>query len=162
MPTKSLLPTHTPAMLNAAIAAELYAANFYKHLANQMQRMGYFGAQKFLLTESAHELEHYQRLVDYMDERGAMADMPAVPAITETCSSLRDAIEIAYETELQLERDYVGWYKACPCEITRQFLLQFLEIQRKAVGEMSDWIARLDRCGTDNAALLILDKELAE
>ena len=162
MPTKSLLPTQTPATLNAAIAAELYAANLYKHVANQMQRMGYFGAQKFLLTESAHELEHYQRLVDYMDERGAMADMPAVPAITETCSSLRDAIEIAYETELQLERDYVKWYQACPCEITRQFLLQFLEFQRKAVGEMSDWIARLDRCGTDNAAVLILDKELGQ
>ena len=162
MPTKSLLPTNTPAILNAAIAAELYAANLYKHVANQMQRLGYFGAQKFLLAESQHELGHYQILVDYMDERGAMADMPAVPAITETCSSLRDAIEIAYETELQLERDYVGWYKACPCEITRQFLLQFLEIQRKAVGEMSDWIARLDRCGTDNAAVLILDKELGE
>ena len=162
MPTKSLLPTQTPAILNAAIAAELYAANLYKHVANQMQRLGYFGAQKFLLAESQHELAHYQILVDYMDDRGAMANMPAVPAITETCGSLRDAIEIAYETELQLERDYVKWYQACPCEITRQFLLQFLEIQRKAVGEMSDWIARLDRCGTDNAAVLILDKELAE
>ena len=162
MPTKSLLPTNTPAMLNAAIAAELYTSNLYKHLANQMQRMGYFGAQKFLLTESEHELEHYQRLVDYMDERGAMADMPAVPAITETCSSLRDMLEMVFETELQLERDYVGWYKACPCEITKQFLLQFLELQRKSVGEMGDWIARLDRCATDNAALLILDKELGE
>ena len=162
MPTKSLLPTQTPAILNAAIAAELYAANLYKHVANQMQRLGYFGAQKFLLAESQHELAHYQILADYMDDRGAMANMPAVPAITETCGSLRDAIEIAYETELQLERDYVKWYQACPCEVTRQFLLQFLEIQRKAVGEMSDWIARLDRCGTDNAAVLILDKELGQ
>lgn len=162
MPTKSLLPTQTPAILNAAIAAELYAANLYKHVANQMQRLGCFGAQKFLLAESQHELAHYQILVDYMDDRGAMANMPAVPAITETCGSLRDALEVAYETELQLERDYVKWYQTCPCEITRQFLLQFLEVQRKAVGEMSDWIVRLDRCGTDNAAVLILDKELGQ
>ena len=162
MPTKSLLQGQTAAMLNAAIAAELYASNLYKHLANQMQRMGYFGAQKFLLTESAHELEHYQRLVDYMDERGDMASMPAVPAMTETCSGLRDMLEMVFETELQLERDYVGWFKACQCEITRQFLLQFLKLQRKSVGEISDWIARLERCGNDNAALLILDKELGE
>ena len=162
MPTKSLLQGQTASMLNAAIAEELYASNLYKHLANQMQRMGYFGAQKFLLTESAHELEHYQRLVDYMDERGDMASMPAVPAMTETCNGLRDMLEMVYETELQLERKYTGWYKACPCEITRQFLLQFLELQRKSVGEISDWIARLERCGNDNAALLILDKELGE
>lgn len=162
MPVKSLLDTKTATMLNAAIAAELYAANLYRYLATHLQRLGYFGAQKFCLAESAHELDHHQLLVDYMDDRGAVAAMPAVPAISDACTGLRDALEIAYETELELERDYVKWFKACDCEITRQFLLQFLETQRKAVGEMSDWIARLDRCGTDNAALLVLDKELGQ
>ncbi len=162
MPVKSLLDPKTEQMLNAAIEAELYASNLYKHIANHLQRLGYFGAQKFFLAEAGHELEHYQTLVDYIDDRGAVAKMPAVPAINEACGGLRDALEIAFETELQLERDYVKWYKACECEVTRQFLLQFLEIQRKSVGEFGDLIARLDRCGTDNAALLIMDKELGE
>ena len=162
MPVKSLLAPKTEQMLNAAIEAELYASNLYKHVANHMQRLGYFGAQKFFLAEAGHELGHYQALVGYINDRGSMAGMPAIPAINEACGGLRDALEIAFETELELERDYVKWFKACDCEITRQFLLQFLEIQRKAVGEFGDLISRLDRCGTDNAALLMLDKELGE
>lgn len=162
MPVKSMLAPKTEQMLNAAIAAELYASHLYQHIANHLQRLGYFGAQKFFLAEAGHELEHYRTLVGYINDRGAMASMPAVPAINETCTGLRDALEMAFETELQLERDYVGWFKACECEITRQFLLQFLEKQRKAVGEFGDLISRLDRCGTDNAALLILDKEMGQ
>ena len=34
-------------MLDDAIHAELYASNLYKHIANQVQRLGYLGAMKF-------------------------------------------------------------------------------------------------------------------
>lgn len=158
----NLLSKNEDALLNEAVGAELYASHLYRHIANQMQRLGYFGAQKFFHGESDDELTHYQRVVDYMNDRGTVAKVPAIEAMDESIASMRDAIQSAFDTELQLGRDYEAWYKKCDSVTTQQFLLQFLEIQRKSVGEYGDLLARLERCGTDNAALLMLDKEMSE
>lgn len=160
MPVKSLLDPATKKMLLEAVASELYASHLYQHLANQMQFVGRFGAAKFFQAESLNERAHFQKLVDYFDDRGDWVAMPAVPKCDDTAKDLPQALQIAYDTELQLERDYVGWYKACLCEITRQFLLSFLEEQRKSVGEFSDLLAEVALAGDDRAALMMLDNKL--
>lgn len=160
MPTPNLLSAESAKTLNAAVSSELYASALYKSLANQLQRLGYFGAQKFFLAESAHELEHYQLVADFMSDMGGLARIPTVPAPEEKIAGLRDSIEAAFDTEMQLMRDYASWYAECKCEITKQFLLQFIEHQRKSVGEFGDIVSRLDRAGDDACALLMIDTEL--
>ena len=160
MPVSNLLDKSTEAMLNKAVHSELYASHLYKHVANQMQRLGFFGTQKFFAGESADELTHYQRIADYMNDRGTSAKIPALEACTEVVGGIVDAIELGYETELQLMNDYEDWYKACGCVITQQFLLQFLEIQRKSVGEYGDLLARLKIVADDSCGMLMIDKEL--
>ena len=44
--------------------------------------------------------------------------------------------------------------------MAQQFLLQFLEIQRKSTGEYGDLLARLDRANGDECGILIVDQEL--
>lgn len=157
---KNLLAPKTEAMLNKAIAAELFAHNFYRHLANQMQRLGYFGAAKFFSAEAAAELEHYQLHVDYINDRGSVAKVPEVPAMKDPVTGLRDAVDQALETELQLGEDYEAWYSECGCVTTQQHLLQFLETQRRSVGEFGDLQARLERAGDDACGLLLIDQEM--
>lgn len=160
---KSLLSPEVKACLDEAVHAELYAANLYKHLANQLQRLGYFGAQRFFLAESASELEHYQIHANYQNDSGTVASIPAIEAMDEPIGTLRDAIETAYDTELQLEKDYVRWYSACAKDpVTAEFLLQFLRSQRKSVGEYGDLLSRLDLAGDDRAALLQIDNKLGK
>lgn len=160
---KSLLSPEVKACLDEAVHAELYAANLYKHLANQLQRLGYFGAQKFFLAESASELEHYQLHANYQNDSGTVASIPAIDAMDEPIGTLRDAIETAYDTELQLEKDYVRWYSACTKDpVTAEFLLQFLRGQRKSVGEYGDLLSRLNLAGDDRAALLQIDNKLGK
>lgn len=160
MQTANLLPKPTELILNKAVQSELYASHLYKHIANQMQRVGYFGAQKFFAGESADELAHYQKIADFMNDMGCMASTPALPACTEKPATLVDAIALGYETELQLMRDYGKWYAECQCVFTRQFLLQFLEFQRKSVGEYGDLLARLKLVEGDRAGTLLIDQEL--
>lgn len=160
MPISNLLEKATEDMLNKAVHAELYASHLYKHIANQMQRAGFFGTQKFFGKEALTELEHYQRIADYMNDRGATAKVPALEACTEVAGDIMDAIDIGYETELQLMRDYEKWYRECKCVTTQQFLLQFLELQRKSVGEMGDLMTRLGVVGDDKCGLIIIDQEL--
>lgn len=162
MPVKSLLNPAVVSILEKATHSEMFASHLYQHLANQMQRLGYFGAQKFFLSESADELAHYRKHVDYYNDRGSVAPVPAIEAMTDTIGSLREAIELAYETEVQLGKDYSDWYESCKDAITCQFLLQFLEIQRKSIGEYGDLIAKLDQAKDNTAALLIIDEAMGE
>lgn len=160
MATKSLLDPITRKLLSEAVASELYASNLYKHLANQLQRLGYFGASAYFAKESMEELAHYQRLADYFNDRGDCAWIPSVPAMDEKVESLRDAIEVAYETESQLGRQYEKAYVDTPGVTTKQFLLWYLEEQRVSIGKYADLLARLDRVGDDECGILLVDQEM--
>ena len=161
---KSLLTPEMKAWLQKSIASELYASNLYKHVANQLQRLGYFGSQKYFLSESADELTHYQRIVDFVNDLGDVAVVEAVPKMDKIITSIADALTLAYQTELDLMNQYEQFYNMAEEKdpIIGQFLLQFLELQRKSVGEYGDFIARYNRCMDNAAAILEFDEYLGE
>lgn len=163
---ESLLKPELKAGLIKAIGHELYAHNLYKSLANQMQSLGFFGAQKYFLKESVDELGHYQILADYINDRGDVAEVPMIDKQSDKAKTLADAFEFSLEAEMDLEKFYVGLYEEAEDKmedcVTAQFLLQFIEIQRKSVGEVKDILAMLKIAGSDAGALLIIDKKLGE
>lgn len=141
---KSLLSKDMKNALQEALYLELYQSNLWKSLANQMQRAGLFGTQKYFLAESAEELTHYQMHVDFMNDMGDCADIPAIEAIKDKVDNIGDALELAYETELDVYNKYKEIYEKAEDEdcVVGQFLFQFLEIQRKAVGSYGDLLAK--------------------
>ena len=158
---KMIISAECKKMLDEAIHSELYASNLYKHIANQLQRLGYFGASKFFLNESADELKHYQLHVEFLNDVGTVAKVPMIEAMNETIETFSDAIETGYETELELLNNYQGWYRdTAEDPIVQQFLLQFLEIQRRSVGEYGDLLARIQLVDQDKAGMLLIDQEL--
>lgn len=158
---KMIISAECKKMLDEAIHSELYASNLYKHIANQLQRLGYFGASKFFLNESADELKHYQLHVEFLNDVGTVAKVPMIEAMNETIETFSDAIETGYETELELLNNYQGWYRDTTEDpVVQQFLLQFLEIQRTSVGEYGDLLARIQLVDQDKAGMLLIDQEL--
>ena len=158
---KMIISADHKKMLDEAIHSELYASNLYKHIANQLQRLGYFGASKFFLNESADELKHYQLHVEFLNDVGTVAKVPMIEAMNETIETFSDAIETGYETELELLTNYQSWYlEAADDPVVQQFLLQFLEIQRTSVGEYGDLLARIQLVDQDKAGMLLIDQEL--
>jgi ferritin len=161
---KNFLSNATRLALQEAIRSELYASALYKHLANQCQRLGYFGAAKYFLKESADELTHYQRLADYMNDRGDVAKIPTVAGPTDSIADLKAALLAGYNAEVDLGAKYAKWYTGIhPNDpLTAQFLLQYLEIQRTSIGEYGDWISRMNLAKDDPSAILLIDQELGE
>lgn len=158
---KMIISADCKKMLDEAVHSELYASNLYKHIANQLQRLGYFGASKFFLNESADELKHYQLHVEFQNDVGTVAKVPMIEAMNETIETFSDAIETGYETELELLTNYQSWYlEAADDPIVQQFLLQFLEIQRRSVGEYGDLLSRIQLVDQDKAGMLLIDQEL--
>jgi len=131
MEVKSLLSANMKKWLQKSIESELYASNFYKHLANQLQRLGYFGSQAFYLNESADELKHYQIIVEFMNDMGDVAEVPKVDAIKDKVGSIGDSLELAYEIEMDLYEQYKEFYKIAEDEdcAVGQFLLQFIKFK---------------------------------
>lgn len=141
---KSLLSSSMRKGMQDAVYIELYQSNLWKSLANQLQRLGYFGSQKYFLAESAEELTHYQMHVDFMNDMGDCADLPKIDAITDKVEDIGDALEIGYNIELDVYKQYKDFYKKAEDEdvSVAQYILQFIEIQRKAVGHYGDLLAK--------------------
>jgi ferritin len=159
---KKLISHTSELVLQQAIKEELYASSLYKHLANQCQRLGLFGAAKYFKSESNDEIEHYQEIANYLNDRGSVAEVPAIEGIDVSVKSLKDAIISAYDAEVELGNRYAKWYSSLLSAdpFTAQFLLQYIERQRKSIGEYGDWISRIELAGDDQCAILIIDKEL--
>ena len=141
---KSLLSPAMKKGMQDAVYIELYQSNLWKSLANQLQRLGLFGSQKYFLAESAEELTHYQMHVEFMNDMGDCADLPKIDAVTDKVTDIGDALEIGYNTELDVYNQYKDFYEQAEDEdvSVAQYILQFIEIQRKAVGHYGDLLAK--------------------
>lgn len=141
---KSLLSPAMKKGMQDAVYIELYQSNLWKSLANQLQKLGLFGSQKYFLAESAEELEHYQMHVEFMNDMGDCADLPKIDAVNDKVTDIGDALEIGYNTELDVYNQYKDFYEKAQEEdvSVAQYILQFIEIQRKAVGHYGDLLAK--------------------
>jgi ferritin len=159
---QSLLKSEIKAWFVKSGASELYAHLLYQNIANQLQRLGLFGAQKYFLKESEDEIKHYNILVGFVNDMSDVLSVPAVPEMKDKVMNLKDALEIAYETELELMRQYQKFYEEAEDKygdcVTATFLVEFLQIQRKSVGSYSDLLIRLSLGGD----LYAFDKEMGK
>jgi len=160
---KSLLSKDMREGLQDAVQVELQQSNLWKSLANQMQRLGYFGSQKYFLAESAEELTHYQMHVEFMNDMGDCADLPKIDAINDKVKTIGDALDIAYEIELDVYNQYKDFYEKAVSEdaVVAQYLLQFLQIQREAVGQYGDLLAKY-KVAEETKEILFFDKSMGK
>ena len=70
--------------------------------------------------------------------------MPKIDAITDKVTDIGDALEIGYNTEVDVYKQYKDFYEKAQDEdvSVAQYILQFIEIQRKAVGHYGDLLAK--------------------
>jgi ferritin len=160
---KSLLSPSMKKGLQASIELELYQANLWKSFANQMQRLGYFGTQKYFLAESAEELTHYQMLVEFMNDMGDCADLPKIDAVTDKVLNIGEALELGYEMEMEVLNHYKKFYNEADEEdcAVGIFLQQFVTIQVQAVGHYGDLLAKYKVAETTKE-ILEFDQHIAD
>jgi len=161
---KKLLDQSCVGKFEQAIKYELYHAQLYRHLASQMQGVGYFGAQKKFLSEIPEENGHAQNHIDFLNDMGITVGMPKTDAISNKVTTLKNALTEAMEAEYDLLEYYKELAKTEGMEYPEilQHLLPYVEIQRKTVGEYGDLLARVELAKDDACALLIIDKELGK
>lgn len=158
-----ILNEATVTIIALAVEQELTASHTYKHLANQMQRIGYFGASKYFRKEAKTEVKHYEKHVDFINNMGGVVTLPELQSLDSSIQSLRSALSYAYNMELSLMDEYSKWYTDLLQKgeaVVAQHLLQFLQIQQESVGEYGDWLARVTVVEGDTCGLLLIDQEM--
>jgi ferritin len=163
MLVKSLLSAEMKKGLQQSIYWELYQSNLWKSLANQLQRLGLFGSQKYFLAESAEELTHYQIIVEFMNDMGDCADLPKIDAIEDKIKNIGDSLEIGYETETDVYNHYKDFAKEALKEdlAVYNFLQQFIDIQVKAVGAYGDLLAKY-KIAEETKEILEFDEHISD
>ena len=163
MLVKSMLNAEMKKGLQKSIYWELYQSNLWKSLANQLQRLGLFGSQKYFLAESAEELTHYQIIVEFMNDMGDCADLPKIEAIEDKVKNIGDALEIGYETETDVYNHYKDFAKDALKEdlAVYSFLQQFIDIQVKAVGSHGDLLAKY-KIAEETKEILEFDQHISD
>jgi ferritin len=161
---KPLLDSACVQKFEKACKYELLHAQTYRHLASQMQGIGYFGAQKFFLAEIPEEQSHFEKHIDFLNDMGVTISIPQVPSMTEKVKSLKQALDIAYETELDLLEYYREMAKEEGQEYAEilQHLMFYVEVQRKTVGEYGDLLTRLELVADDSCGILLIDQEMGK
>ena len=144
---------------------ELYAHLLYTQLAANLQASGLFGAQKLFEHEADQELSHYKKVRDIVNNLGGLIFPTSSYKVTEKAENIGDALAIALATEIDLLSKYTtakNFFSASDDQASYQAVLEFIEIQTKSVGEISDLIIRYDIAKDSGAGILLFDQELGK
>ena len=85
--------------LNEQINLEFYSSNVYLQMSAWCSKHGYEGAAAFLLRHADEELEHMQKLFQYVSETSGMPLLGKIDAPKHEYASLKEVFEITLEHE---------------------------------------------------------------
>ncbi len=157
-----------PAMLeslNRQINLEFYSSNLYLQMASWCESQGLDGCAAFMKGHANEEMQHMQRLFDYVNETGAMAKLGAVDAPPTEFDSIEDLFRQTYEHEQMIttkineladtafqEKDYS----------TFNFLQWYVAEQHEEEALFKNVLDKIDLIGKDGKGLYFIDKEIGK
>ena len=146
-----------------AIQFELGHEYLYRFLSNAMGAAGYFGAAAYFLAESKEEGEHYQKHINFLNDLGALPELPVLNPKVGPVTTMEYAIKMAYTNELGLLNYYKDMYNTemMKPEIT-EHLLFYIKTQRDAVGFYGDILATFESELKNQNINMVIDQKLKD
>ncbi|MDP0588791.1 MAG: non-heme ferritin [Candidatus Endonucleobacter bathymodioli] len=151
--------------LNEQINLEFYSSNLYLQMSSWCESQGLEGCKQFLRRHAQEEMQHMQKLFNYVNETGAMAVIGKIEAPPSQYETVRDVFQFTYEHECEvtkkineladtafIEKDYS----------TFNFLLQwYVSEQHEEERLFKSTLDTIDMIGMENKGLYFIDKEIA-
>ncbi len=150
--------------LNEQINLEFYSSNIYLQMSAWCAHRGYAGAAGFLLRHADEEMEHMQKLFDYVSETGGLPLLGKIDAPKSEYKSLKEIFEITLEHEKLVTskiNELVEVTFANKDYSTFNFLQWYVAEQHEEETLFSGIIDKFNIMGEDGRSLYFIDKELA-
>lgn len=91
--------------LNSQLNLEFFSANLYLQMSAWCSSKGFEGAAEFLKKHSREEMEHMQRLFDYLIDAGSVPILGAITAPPIEFDSLAEVFETTYLHEQKITKE---------------------------------------------------------
>lgn len=151
--------------INAQIREEFQSETYYLGMAAYFEEEDWNGFAHFMKLQAEEEREHAMKFFDFLSEVDKSVEVPQIDAPRTDYSSITEVFETALEQEqhitekihelVQLARENQD-YEA-------ESLLQwFVDEQVEEENLMDDILSKVNRAEGDEAALIMIDRELAE
>ncbi|MGD8107883.1 non-heme ferritin [Pantoea sp. FN0302] len=160
-----MLTNDMTARLNEQLNLEFYSANLYLQMSAWCSDKGFEGAAAFLKSHSREEMEHMQRLFDYLSDTGAMPVLGSIAAPPVAFNSLADVFEQTYEHEQLITRKINELAHAAMTTqdySTFHFLQWYVAEQHEEEKLFKSVLDKLALVGNSGKGLFFVDKDLAK
>ena len=150
--------------INDQIKAELDSAYIYLAMSAYFKAEGLDGMAHWMKKQYAEEVEHADKFIDYLYERGARVIIPDVARPKESYADALDVFRTAYEHEQYVtsriyklvdlavsEKDYA----------TQSMLQWYVDEQMEEEDNASSIVSKLEYLGTDKHGIYTVDRELS-
>jgi ferritin len=151
--------------LNKQINLEFYSSNFYLQMSSWCATQGLDGCAAFLKGHATEEMEHMQRLFDYVNECGALAILGAIEAPPTEFANIKVVFEQTYEHECLITRainDLVHAAFEARDYSTFNFLQWYVSEQHEEEKLFKGILDKLEIIGTKDSGLYHFDREMAQ
>lgn len=160
-----MLTNDMTARLNEQLNLEFYSANLYLQMSAWCSDKGFEGAAAFLKSHSREEMEHMQRLFDYLSDTGAMPVLGSIAAPPVAFNSLADLFEQTYEHEQLITRkinELAHMAMTTQDYSTFHFLQWYVAEQHEEEKLFKSVLDKLALVGSSGKGLFFVDKDLAK
>ncbi|RWR01380.1 ferritin [[Pantoea] beijingensis] len=160
-----MLTNEMTARLNDQLNLEFYSANLYLQMSAWCSDKGFEGAAAFLKEHSREEMEHMQRLFDYLSDTGAMPVLGSIAAPPIAFNSLADVFELTYEHEKHITAKINELAHAAMTSqdySTFHFLQWYVAEQHEEEKLFKSVLDKLALVGNSGKSLFFIDKDLAQ
>ena len=149
--------------LNDQINLEFYSSNVYIQMSSWCSKHGFAGAATFLLRHADEELEHMQKLFDYVCEAGATPLLGKIEAPRKEYASLKELFDIVLDHEKHVTakiNELVEVTFAAKDYSTFNFLQWYVAEQHEEEKLFNEILDKFVVAGESNKSLYFIDKDL--
>jgi len=151
--------------LNKQIAKEYASAYIYLSMSCFLEDRSFNGMASWMRRQANEELEHGNKIIAYMHNRGVRASLQAIPAPKNHWTTILSVFEETYKHECAVTESITQIVELALKEkdhATHEFLQWYIKEQVEEESISSDIVTKLKMGKEQISALFIIDKILAE
>jgi ferritin len=150
--------------LNEQVRMEAQSSHAYLAMAVWADTSGFDGTAQFLYTHAEEERMHMLKLVQFINERGAKAIVPALNEPNHSYSGLREVFETVLDHETKVTANIHSVVDLClkvKDYSTHNFMQWYVSEQMEEERLARKILDRLALAGNDQGALYLFDRDIA-
>ncbi|MBQ2617805.1 MAG: ferritin [Synergistaceae bacterium] len=152
------------AAINDQIKAEFDSAYIYLAMSAYFEDSGLAGMAHWMKKQYKEEVEHAEKFIDYLYERGARVIIPEIARPKESYNDALDVFRTAYNHEQYVTSRIYKLVDMAVAEkdyATQSMLQWFVDEQMEEEDNTGGIVAKLEFLGGDKHSVYLVDRELS-